>query len=216
MNPSSTSEPPVLQGGWPARVVAGSGIFCTLLGLVVLTGWYTHDLALLHVHSGWVAMAYNTALGFVLCGVSLLSVRSRYPQIAALGVFFGSAVGLMTLAEYIFNLNLGIDQLLMRSYTTASTASPGRMAFNAALCYFLMCAVFVIHLAPRRPMRPLVTGIIGAVVVGLAAVGLSGYLVGVQNYYAWGAFTDASAPPAGCRFWSASVLRSRRSVCGSR
>jgi hypothetical protein len=43
----------------------------SLLGLSVLTGWYTHNLDLIQVNPAFVPMQYNTALGFVMAGLGL-------------------------------------------------------------------------------------------------------------------------------------------------
>ena len=58
---------------WPSVFACLAGGLCAALGLVVLYGWYTHNLALLHVYPTFVAMAYNTALDFFLCGAALLA-----------------------------------------------------------------------------------------------------------------------------------------------
>jgi len=45
------------------------GLASLLLGGVVLLGWYTHNTSLIQVNPAFVAMQYNTALGFMLSGV---------------------------------------------------------------------------------------------------------------------------------------------------
>ena len=63
-----------------AAIVAG-GISATL-GLLVLVGWYTHTVVLVQVLPAFVPMQYNTALGFLLCGVGLLSLVFSRPRLA--------------------------------------------------------------------------------------------------------------------------------------
>ena len=117
-------------------VIATGGI-SVMLGLVVLVGWYTHKEALVQVHPAFVPMQYNTALGFLLCGLGLLCLRfGRLPFTAICGGMV-AAIGLLTLVEYIFGADLGIDQLLMEHYITTETSHPGRMAPNTALCFLL-------------------------------------------------------------------------------
>ena len=76
-------------------VIAAGGISATL-GLVVLVGWYTHNVTLVQVMPIFVPMQYNTALGFLLCGVGLLSVGYRRPRLAIACGGLAGAVGLLT------------------------------------------------------------------------------------------------------------------------
>jgi signal transduction histidine kinase len=40
------------------------GCLCVLLGIIVISGWYTQTLNLIQIHSSFAPMQYNTALGF--------------------------------------------------------------------------------------------------------------------------------------------------------
>ncbi|KKL68166.1 hypothetical protein LCGC14_2127690, partial [marine sediment metagenome] len=46
-----------------------SGVLPTALGCLVLFGWYTHSVTLIQVSPYFVPMQYNTALGFLFCGL---------------------------------------------------------------------------------------------------------------------------------------------------
>ena len=169
-----------------------AGLLSALLGLTVLAGWYTHNETLLHVMPSFVAMAYNTSLGFFLCGLSLTASSlsgARLARIAALtAALVVSALSLLTLAEYAFELNLGIDQLLMHSYTRASVTHPGRMALSTALCF----ALTALPLAARqfqRTSRPTLMALAGSLVFTLGMIALSGYFTGIVRSYAWGELT---------------------------
>ena len=118
-----------------------AGVLSALLGLTVLVGWYTHNETLLHIVPAFVAMAYNTSLGFLLCGLSLMAsaLPAARPAraVALVSALLAGLLGLLTLAEYVFQADFGIDQLLMHSYTRASVTHPGRMSFSTALCFVL-------------------------------------------------------------------------------
>ena len=115
-----------------AKIMAG---LSALLGVVVLFGWYTQNITLIQIHPTFVPMQYNTALGFLLCGIGILSASFNLNRVAIVCGGTVCAVGVITLAEYVFGVNLGIDQLLMEHYITVETSSPGRMAPNTALCF---------------------------------------------------------------------------------
>ncbi len=84
-----------------------TGGLTTLLGLAVLAGWHTHDLRLLQVYPGFVAMAYNTALGFSLSGAALLGALFGRPRLAAIGSGIVALIGLLTLSEYLSGMLSG-------------------------------------------------------------------------------------------------------------
>ncbi len=107
------------------------------LGLTVLIGWHTGQTALLRVHPSFIVMRYNTALCFLLCGAGLLFLIFNYRRAAQLCEAVIGVFGALTLAQYLFGVNFGIDQLLMTDYMTERTINPGRMAGNTAVCFFL-------------------------------------------------------------------------------
>jgi PAS domain S-box-containing protein len=174
----------------PAILPAVAGSICAALGLTVLVGWYTHNLALLHIHSGFVAMAYNTALGFFFCGTGLLFVGLGRRRIALPATIGGALVGAATFAEYVSGRAFGIDELFMKEYTRAGIEHYNRMAFCTSLCFLLTgVALLLVICFPKKVWLPLVTSLIGSVVAGMGAIGLSGYFTGIAASYTWGQFT---------------------------
>ena len=92
-----------------------------LLGATVLFGWYTRNIALIQIHPTFVPMQYNTAIGFLLCGIGILSMSFNYKRLMMICGGTICTIGILTLAEYVFGANLGIDQLLMEHYITVET-----------------------------------------------------------------------------------------------
>ena len=186
---------------WPITCGRLAGTLSALLGTLVLIGWYSHNRTLLQISPKFVAMAYNTALGFFLCGIGLLTVRREHSAPARLvSLLCGTltlALGLATLAEYLFSVNLGLDELLMKAYIRSGVTAPGRMAICTAFC-FMLIGLFLLLSLRRFPRRPLQTALLGSVVVGLGVVALSGYFSGITQSYAWGAFTRMAVHTAVC------------------
>ena len=125
--------------GW-VRIAA---ILTLSLGLVVLVGWAWDVDPLRQLLPGLVSMKANTAAAFVLCGTSLYlhNLRQIPPVLllirraAALLVIL---IGLVTLGEYAFGWNAGIDQLLSSEPAgTAFTPYPGRMSNITAANFVL-------------------------------------------------------------------------------
>ncbi|MFQ5853036.1 MAG: CHASE domain-containing protein, partial [Candidatus Binatia bacterium] len=175
---------------WLNLVAIVAGGLSVMLGLVVLAGWYTHTAVLLQVLPASVPMVYNTAFGFFLCGVGMLSLVCNWPRLATAFGAVVATVGLLTLIEYMFGVDLGIDQLLMEHYITVETSHPGRMAPSTALAFFLSGSVLLVASRPTWPRQlSLISGILGSVIVALGIVAFFDYLSGVEPAYGWGRLT---------------------------
>ena len=169
-------------------VILTAGVSATL-GLVVLGGWYTDSEFLVQVHPALVPMQYNTALGFLLCGVGLICLYfGRIPFTAICSAIIAS-IGLLTLAEYMFGVDLIIDQLLMEHYITVKTSHPGRMAATTALS-FTLCGAALLAASSSGKRWLQIAELLGSVIVALGLVALGGYLGGVDTAYGWGHLTQ--------------------------
>jgi hypothetical protein len=168
----------------------GVGVASTLLGALVLVGWYTHNVNLIQINPSFVPMQYNTALGFFLSGIAmLLVITNRQRSAGMLGIIVMS-LGLITLIEYSMGLDLFIDQLFMEHYVTVKTSHPGRMAPNTAMCFSLtgLAALFRFLWDKKRYMSSAI-GLLGALIFGLGLIAFSGYFIGVESAYGWGELT---------------------------
>ena len=99
------------------RFAQYSAFAVTGLGLVVLIGWKLDIAVLKSVLPGWATMKPNTALGFLLSGIALLlACRSQSDTgmrlASVLLAATVTALGLLTIGEYAWSIDFGIDQLL--------------------------------------------------------------------------------------------------------
>ncbi|MBE9037227.1 PAS domain S-box protein, partial [aff. Roholtiella sp. LEGE 12411] len=169
-----------------------------LIGSLVLIGWWLDIEVLKSGFPGSPAtMKVNTALCFVLSGVSLwLYLRGEKkeeqrergenkkrgrggrtivnysptvinPKETSTSLLFHSLnltisrvctiivtlIAALTLGQYLFSLNLGIDELLFRdSPISVATSHPGRMGLNTAL-NFMLLSIALNHLAAQKNQR---------------------------------------------------------------
>jgi len=121
-----------------------AGIITVTAGLLILAGWQFDINFLKTFGIGSVQMKPNSALGFLFAGLSLILLnlknKSKTTKIVAY-TFAGivSLIGLLTLLEYIFQINFQIDQILFQDIPGAVlTLIPGRMAFNLALGFIIV------------------------------------------------------------------------------
>jgi PAS domain S-box-containing protein len=168
-------------------------------GCAVLLGWALDIPTLKSVLPDFVTMKANTALAFVFSGLSLwtLQIKRRddlfYQRLAQ--VFSGAVltIGLLTLLEYLFHKDLGIDQFLFKELPGALfTSSPGRMAFNAAI-NFTIIGLALSLLASKTKDRCLAAQILMMPAGGISALALIGYLYQVPPLFLGAYF---SAPMA--------------------
>ncbi len=165
---------------------AAAGTF--LVGGLVLLGWVFDVAVLKSVLPGIVTMKANAALAFVLAGLALWlsqverpSWRSlRMAQMCALTV---ALIGLLTLVEYLFGWNVGIDQVLFQDAPHAvDTPHPGRMASMTALSFLLLgCALLLLKRKGPQGARAIHTLVVAAAFFSL--VSLVGYTYSIASFY---------------------------------
>ncbi len=151
------------------------------IGLLVIMGWHLHLPELFQLRADFSPMQYNTALGFVLIGTALFSIIFNQPRWTQIFSLIATLLGGLTLFQYLTQVDLGIDQLLMQHYVTTHTSNPGRMAPNTALCFLLSGAA----LALITKHRPLESSFLVIIVIILSVIPLSGYVFGVESAYGW-------------------------------
>lgn len=157
---------------------------CILLGACVIYGWHTNTVALIQISKSFAPMQYNTALGFLLSGAGLAAlVLQKHIISRALG-FLVFAIGMITLIEYITDVDLYIDQIFMDQTIMTKTSHPGRMAPNTALNFSL--AGLALMLGSRK--RTIIISLASASLV-ISLLSLLGYIIGVENIYGWGSLT---------------------------
>ncbi len=164
--------------------------FSSLLGIVVLVGWYTHTAPLIQVLPTFVPMQYNTALGFLLGGVCVLLLLFKQNRVASAVAGVVTVTGILTLCEYVFGWDLGIDELLMKHYITVETSHPGRMAPNTALSFGLSgIALLIFSEFGRWRRRSSIVGFLGSIIIALGLMAFAGYMSNLETTYGWGNLT---------------------------
>jgi PAS domain S-box-containing protein len=169
-----------------ALVAAASGASVAALGGLVVAGWLTVAVALIQVLPGFPPMQYNTALGFMICGAALLSAALDLRRPTALLGGLSTMIGFATLAQDLFQTDLGIDQLLVETYIWTGVTDPGRMGPNSALCLALIGAGLMgLAWRPLTARQHVCPALLGAIVIALGTAALVGYAAGVPGAYGW-------------------------------
>ena len=187
----TTAPPPTTSIA--ARLRRASRWLAAVVGLsaaTVLVGWVIDSPALKSAVPGLKTMKANNAADLLLLAVALASLglrfgRARRRRSATLGrgVAFACLAGVvtiagMTLAQYAFGVDLGVDNLLF--VDRESPRFPGRMSPATAAAQLLLAVAYGLLLA-RRAVVAAQLLLIGVAVAPLA--GLAAYLYGAPGVF---------------------------------
>ncbi|WP_254563725.1 PAS domain S-box protein [Oscillatoria sp. HE19RPO] len=173
------------------RISRVAAAFVILMGAIHLLGWHFHPEWFINGFLGNpYSMRPNAALCFVLSGIALgLLQRQRLPRrwqriVRGLAGFV-IAIATLTLLQYLFRWNFGIDELLVPDLRASVTVPyPGRMSASVAV-NFILSGISLLLLAQQTPQKDKdrLAQIVSLVVALIALVGLSCYLFNAQVLY---------------------------------
>ena len=134
-------------------------------------------------------MQFNTALAFVLSGLGILFFGFRHSKTSVFFSFLAGMIGLITLIEYGFDLEGGIDQLFWPYTLDYPMHYPGRMSLQTALSFTLGNLSLILLNHRKHAFCDLYAQISSALVMGLAGVSILGYLTGLETSVEWTGFS---------------------------
>ena len=185
---AKTPGPPRGRLTAPQRAALAFSALAGGIGAVVLAGW-TFDLdALKTMLPGSLSlnMKANAALCFIVTGLAgaLLATSrdSRSSRLAIRGLATVSLVlGVLSLGQYVFDVSVGIDELLFRDAgPTLGRSFPGRMAPNTAFNFSVFgLAILLLRRGPQAVRVAQVLVLAALLVTGLALIG---YLFDAQVF----------------------------------
>jgi PAS domain S-box-containing protein len=177
------------EPAWLGRVAPAAAGFAVATGLLTLAGYGLWERIVVSVLPGSVPMAANTAVLFVLTGVSLWlvaphaagPVRRRAGQgLASVVVLIAAAI----LLQYVLGRSLGLDLLFFadQARAWAGSGTPGRFSPHTGVGFVVTgLALVLLDTDARRGHRyARVLTAAGALVAG---IGLTGRAFGLQYLY---------------------------------
>ncbi len=122
-----------------------------VLSILDLAGWIFNITLLKSIMPEWIPMKIITAVCFIFTSTALVIIKVNLPAILkkilprVLTVFI-LLISLITLYVYLFSIKTGHESFLTEvSYLTFFTAPASRMAFLAAVNFFILgCIVFLL------------------------------------------------------------------------
>lgn len=188
-------------------VAQAASAMTTLVGCLVLFGWWVDLEFIKNCFSlSIVTMKANAAVCFILSGMSLwlsqggdgtdkgvasCSWFSLLSRVCATSVL---VIAALTLSQYLFGWNLGIDELLLRDSPNAlMTSHPGRMGLNTAVNFLLIGRVLEL-VGEAKTRRSYWYAQICALIAALISLqAIIGYAYGVEILYGFPAYSTSMA-----------------------
>ncbi len=171
-----------------------SGVLAFAIGFIVLIGWIFNIMSLKSLQPSFVSMKANTAIAIMLAGMSLWFIHYHrktlfHELIFSFCAALVTAIGLLSLIEYIGSWNFGIDQLLFTEpIGTVGTYFPGRMAINTAFCF--SCLGTALLLMRSRSITIIVLSqLLSAIAALVTITALIGYFYNINEFYGYVNFT---------------------------
>lgn len=165
-----------------------------ILGATVMFGWKIHSVRITQIHSNFAAMQFNTAVCFVLAGLSIVFLQIRKIMASRILTILLSAICLPTLMQYILDLDFGIDLLFNNSSITAHASYPGRMSPVTATVFTLSSLVlFISSIASPSKKITMFLGYASLGIFCVGAISITGYLTGLNLVDGWHSYIQVAA-----------------------
>jgi PAS domain S-box-containing protein len=180
-----------------SMVARAAGWLLAILGTAVIVGWFAQVPPLVRLVPGWASMKLNTAVCFMLFAAATLALTRGRRRTALVCSLAMGAIAVATAAQYVFDVDLAIDQLLLPAFLVESNVPPGRMSPITAGLFIAAAAGSLLSTAPASTGRTMAIGVIASIIGGVALSALIGYVTRTPTAYNWSAVTSVAAHTAG-------------------
>lgn len=170
------------------------GIFISLIALSVIVGWFIKSPELVQINPAFETMKFNTALLLFFFGISVTVLDTQHTKITIFSALMAFAISFLTLIEFIFHIDLGIDELFHSHFMYSpilktDAMHPARMSPNTALAGTLVGIAILILTYKKKEAHSIwfiVTAFVGSFVLALGSGSIFSYLVGIKDPFMWG------------------------------
>ncbi|MEN9347090.1 MAG: hypothetical protein RLZZ77_601 [Bacteroidota bacterium] len=159
-----------------------------------LVGWICNIESFKSLIPGATSIKFNTALIFLLISIMMFLMwhdewRKKYKRwIYGIALFYGLFT-LISLSQYLFNANYGIDELFFKDRLAA--VNPGRIAVSTSFYILLHCAGVLLWLSDSQRNKRISAVLFNAILI-MSTFGLLGYGLRVPVFYSLNKYTSMS------------------------
>ena len=124
------------------------GIIAAALGILAIMGWLMGWRTLSSIRADYIPMAPNTALSFIVLGISLCALITEKKQglkLSKIGATVIFVLSLIRFAEFSVNINLNVDRWIFQAPSEKLGLIPvGQMALPTTINFlFASAALFL-------------------------------------------------------------------------
>jgi signal transduction histidine kinase len=172
----------------PSFVLA---IFSILIGVLSIFGWIFHIEVFYSFLSHGASMKFNTALATMLLGISIVLATRNKSMLSGL---LGSLIlifCLLTMIEYVYGINLHIDELfILDSLTDVQIEAPGRMSLYSTIAFFIITLGLEVALLKKYSWSQIINSI-GLLIAYISFVGV---LYNISGLFSFGPYSAIALP----------------------
>ncbi len=164
------------------------GLIAAGLGVVAIAGWLTGWRILSGIRADYIPMAPNTALSFIVLGISLwalITERTWGLKLSRIGATVIFVLSLIRFTELSGNINLNVDRWIFQVSSEKLGLIPvGRMAVPTALNFlFASVALFLASSLKRRWSADALTRVLAGLTTFIGLAFCLGYIYGAPLLY---------------------------------
>lgn len=164
------------------------GLIVAGFGVVAIVGWLMGSRILTGIRADYIPMAPNTALSFIVFGISLIALiteRKRGLKLSRLGAAMVFVLSLVRFTEISVNINLNVDQWIFQVPGEKLGLIPvGQMALPTALNFlFASVALFLASSLKRRFFVDALKSVLAGLTTFIGLAFSLGYIYGAPLLY---------------------------------
>jgi PAS domain S-box-containing protein len=170
-------------------------MWAAAIPILAAVGWIFEIAVLTKIHPALPAMQLNAAFALVLAAIAIIFTRDnrRSEKRRLIACVLGAVVslfGLLTLSEYIFSWNLGIDRIFTWGAISPAEHYPGRPSPQTSANFSILGAALLFYNLRRPSIR---MGQVCAIFVGAnAVVAMTGYIFSASEFYGFPSIESAT------------------------
>lgn len=163
--------------------------FVITVASAVLFGWMTRNPTLIQIHATFTPMQINTALSFLFIAMAVLGILKNQPKKMLICGLIVWLISTITIVEYLFGINLGIDMVFTDFSIMTHHLYPGRMAPNTAFCFAMIAIVLIWYYFSKQVLSFMIMQLMLFIVFIIGMTAVSGYIFSLPYAYGWGVYT---------------------------
>jgi len=172
------------------KIARGLSLIVIIAGVMVITGWIFDIGILKSISPAWVSMKFDTAIAFVLSGITLYfiarAVEGEFDK-AQVVLSITSFIIILLMGTLFFSAVLGIhtgaEDLFIKDTTAhEKTVVPGRPSLPTMFNFILIASAGILTTLNPHNLK-LKLKIIGGIVGLIGALAVAGYIFNVPLLY---------------------------------